>query len=279
MGGVALNADWDIGNGTLSAITAWRYWIWDPSNDRDFLGLPIRTLSQNPSKSYQWSQELRYAGSFNDDINFVVGAFWFNQVTKTLGREEQGSAAWRWLANPNAANTALGLAGALTGYGQRVQIRSDHTSAALFGQVEWQVTDQLRILPGLRVNFDQKDGFYRSQTYGGVAYAPGSPGDVLQRSILQPLAYESEGEDDNVSGQLTVAYDFTDSVNAYATYATAFKDVRPQQQRHSGRCLEQPAAGPCLDQAGRYAAYRDRPEERAPAGRGCEHLGLPHHGR
>ena len=223
MGGVALNADWDIGNGTLSAITAWRYWIWDPSNDRDFLGLPIRTLSQNPSKSYQWSQELRYAGSFNDDINFVVGAFWFNQVTKTLGREEQGSAAWRWLANPNAANTALGLAGALTGYGQRVQIRSDHTSAALFGQVEWQVTDQLRILPGLRVNFDQKDGFYRSQTYGGVAYAPGSPGDVLQRSILQPLAYESEGEDDNVSGQLTVAYDFTDSVNAYATYATAFK--------------------------------------------------------
>ena len=44
-----------------------------------------------------------------------MGAFWFNQVTKTLGREEQGSAAWRWLANPNAANTALGLAGALTG--------------------------------------------------------------------------------------------------------------------------------------------------------------------
>jgi len=56
-----------------------------------------------------------------------------------------------------------------------------------------------------------------------VQYAPGTPGDVLQRSILQSLAYESEGEDDNVSGQLTVAYDFADNVNAYATYATAFK--------------------------------------------------------
>ncbi len=223
LGGAALNIDWDVGAGMLSAISAWRYWLWDPSNDREFLGLPIRTLSQNPSKSYQWSQELRYAGDFGENLSYVVGAFWFNQVTKTLGREEQGSAAWRWLTNPNAANQALGLAGALTGYGQRAQIRSDHTSTALFGQVEWQVTDQLRIIPGLRVNYDEKDGYYRTQTYGGVQYAPGSAGFALQRSILTPLAYESKGEDDNVSGQLTVAYDIAGNINAYATYSTAFK--------------------------------------------------------
>ncbi len=223
LGGVALNVDWDVAGGTLTAISAWRYWLWDPSNDRDFLGLPIRTLSQNPSKSYQWSQELRYAGDLGANLNYVVGAFWFNQVTKTLGREEQGSAAWRWLANPTAANQALGLAGALTGYGQRAQIRSDHTSAAVFGQLEWQVTDKLRIIPGLRVNFDEKEGFYRTQTYGGTQYADGTPGKALQLSILTPLAYESAGEDDNVSGQLTVAYDVADNVHAYATYSTAFK--------------------------------------------------------
>jgi iron complex outermembrane receptor protein len=223
LGGVALNVDWDIGGGTLTAISAWRYWLWDPSNDRDFLGLPIRTLSQNPSKSYQWSQEVRYAGDFGENLNYVVGAFWFNQVTKTLGREEQGSAAWRWLTNPTTANQTLGLAGALTGYGQRVEIRSDHTSKALFGQLEWKVNDQLRILPGLRVNFDEKSGYYRSRTYGGTQYAAGTAGRNLQLSILTPLAYESEGEDDNVSGQLTVAYDFADNYHAYATYSTAFK--------------------------------------------------------
>ena len=223
LGGVALNVDWDVGGGTLSTISAWRYWIWDPSNDRDFLGLPIRTLSQNPSKSFQWSQEVRYAGDLGENLNYVVGAFWFNQVTKTLGREEQGSAAWRWLANPTTANQTLGLAGALTGYGQRAEIRSDHTSAALFGQVEWNVTHQLRIIPGLRFNYDEKEGYYRTQTYGGVQYAPGTPGRNLQLSILTPLAYESSGDDDNISGQLTVAYDIADNVNAYATYSTAFK--------------------------------------------------------
>ena len=230
IGGVSINIDWDVGNGTLSAISAWRYWLWDPANDRDFLGLPIRTLSQNPSKSYQWSQELRYAGEFVDILNYVVGAFWFNQVTKTLGREEQGAAAWRWLTNPNATNTLLGNLGALDGYGQRVRIRSDHTSAALFGQVVWQVTDQLRILPGLRVNFDEKNGFYRAVPYGqldttGLGLTPAQVAALraLELSILQPLSYDSEGEDDNVSGQLTVAYDIADNVNAYATYATAFK--------------------------------------------------------
>jgi iron complex outermembrane receptor protein len=39
MGGVSLNADIEIGKGKLTATSAWRYWIWGPSNDRDFTGL------------------------------------------------------------------------------------------------------------------------------------------------------------------------------------------------------------------------------------------------
>src|SRR5690606_10760359 len=32
-GGASLNIDWDVGYGTLTAISAWRYCLWDPSND------------------------------------------------------------------------------------------------------------------------------------------------------------------------------------------------------------------------------------------------------
>ena len=62
VGGVSLNVDWKTGPGTLTSITAWRFWDWNPSNDRDFLGLPVTTISANPSEQRQWSQELRYAG-------------------------------------------------------------------------------------------------------------------------------------------------------------------------------------------------------------------------
>jgi len=33
----------------LTAITSWRYWDWQPSNDRDFIGLPVTTISAAPS--------------------------------------------------------------------------------------------------------------------------------------------------------------------------------------------------------------------------------------
>ncbi len=225
-GGVAVTADWDVGPGTLTSVSAWRYWIWDPQNDRDFLGLPITTISANPSKQYQWQQELRYAGNLGDNIDYVVGAFWFNQVTKTLGQQEQGAAAWRFLLNPTAAGATT--PGLLDGYGQKTNILSDHTSAALFGNINWKVTDQLTISPGLRFNYDKKQGHYIATIYGQLdtsALTPTQASQVraLELSVLSPQNYESSGSDDNVSGQLTVSYDLTDSIHAYATYATAFK--------------------------------------------------------
>ena len=62
LGGSSLTVDWDLGPGRLTSTTAWRYWDWNPSNDRDFIGLPVTTISAAPSKQRQWTQEVRYAG-------------------------------------------------------------------------------------------------------------------------------------------------------------------------------------------------------------------------
>ncbi|MBI1254253.1 MAG: TonB-dependent receptor plug domain-containing protein [Hyphomonas sp.] len=220
-GGASITANWEIGPGTLTSITAWRLWNWGPSNDRDFLGLPITTVSANPSEQTQWTQELRYAGDLNDSLSFVLGAFAFAQEINSTGLQEQGSAAARWLLAPSAAALTPGL---LDGYGQTSDIRSENTSAALFGQLEWQVTDKLRLLPGLRLNYDEKSVDYDAQVFGGLQTT--SPALIaLQRSILAPLAYTASADDTNVSGQITAAYEINPEVNLYATYATAFKPV------------------------------------------------------
>ncbi|MFN7057006.1 TonB-dependent receptor, partial [Hyphomonas sp.] len=222
IGGAALNIEWDIGPGTLTSITAWRYWDWGPSNDRDFLGLPITTVSANPSEQRQWTQELRYAGDFNERLGFVAGVFAFCQTIDSTGLQEQGSAAARWLLNPSSAG--WDTPGLLEGYGQTSDIQSENTSAALFGQLEWRVTDRLRLLPGLRLNYDEKSVDYDAQVFGGLQIT--DPALIaLQRSVLAPLNYQASTDDTNVSGQITLAYDVNDAVNAYATYATAFKSV------------------------------------------------------
>ena len=72
MGGASLRAEWDLGAGTLTSVSAYRYWDWQPSNDRDFTGLDITAKSQNPTQQKQWTQELRYAQE-GQTIDFVVG--------------------------------------------------------------------------------------------------------------------------------------------------------------------------------------------------------------
>jgi iron complex outermembrane receptor protein len=51
LGGASLNIDTKIGPGTLTSTTAWRYWNWNPSNDRDFTGLQALAKSQNPANT------------------------------------------------------------------------------------------------------------------------------------------------------------------------------------------------------------------------------------
>jgi iron complex outermembrane receptor protein len=223
LGGLAVNLDWETGAGTLTSISAWRFWNWDPSNDRDFLGLPITTVSAAPSKQRQWTQEIRFDGRISDTLSYVVGAFGFKQTIDSAPtqRQEQGAAAARFLLAPSAAAATPGL---LDGYGQDLLIDFDNSSAALFGQLEWRATDRLRLLGGARLNYDKKTVDYVGSIYGGLRTT--NPALItLQRSILAPQAYAADVADTNLSGQVTVGYDIAADVNAYATYSTSFKSV------------------------------------------------------
>jgi iron complex outermembrane recepter protein len=154
-------------------------------------------------------------------LSLVLGGFGFRQTINSTGKQEQGSAAARFLLAPSALAATPGL---LDGYGQTSDIRSTNGSAALFGQVEWSITDHLRLLPGLRFNYDQKAVDYDTQVYGGLQTT--DPALIaLQRSVLAPQAYQADVDDTNISGQVTAAYQIVGRVNAFATYATSFKAV------------------------------------------------------
>jgi iron complex outermembrane receptor protein len=90
MGGVGLVGNWDLGFATLTSVTAWRYWDWQPANDRDFIGLPITISSQNPSQQKQFSQELRLTSNGAARLQYTLGAFYFHQTIDTQGSQVQG---------------------------------------------------------------------------------------------------------------------------------------------------------------------------------------------
>ncbi len=213
-GGGSVLVEWDVGPGQLTSVSAYRKWDWYPANDRDFIGLPITTLSQNPSKQRQWTQEVRYAAS-SDRIDYVAGVYGFYQTVDTDGLQAQGPLASRWLlANPNGNNPAI-----LDGLRSSNDIGLKNTSAAAFGQVTWHVTEDLRVQPGLRFNYDKKEGKYIATVTNGTNTAL----TAAQLGVLAPQSYQPEFDDTNLSGDFSVSYDFSSDILGYVTYARSFK--------------------------------------------------------
>ena len=225
IGGASLKVNWDVGPGTLTSISAWRFWDWKPENDRDFTGLDIVTASNNPSQQNQYSQELRYSYT-GDKIDFVVGAFGFKQRIDTQGFEQQGIASSRWnLTGALALNPAV-----LAGLTARNTQFLKSTSAALFGQASWKVTDALTIQPGVRINYDKKSGFYQRVVTTGTGAnltCPQPAGSIgaAQCGIFSPQISAPSVADWNFSYDLNINYKLAEDILAYATYAKSFKTV------------------------------------------------------
>ncbi|HEY5509086.1 MAG TPA: TonB-dependent receptor [Paludibacter sp.] len=226
LGGVSLNADFKLGTGTLTSTTAWRYWNWDPSTDRDFTGLQALNLSQAPSKHNQWSQEIRWAGSLSSKLTAVFGVFAFAQDLKsdTVQTEEAGKDQWRFSSTDATAEALWKTLGLLDGFGTKTKSDLTTFSGAVFGQVDWEITKRLHVLPGLRANYDKKKVDYNKTTYGGLQTTNAALL-ALKKAVYPEQAYNAEVDNTNYSGQITVAYKFGKSINAFATYAKSYKPV------------------------------------------------------
>ncbi len=227
IGGASARVKWDLGPGTFTSITAWRFWDWKPQNDRDFTGLSIVSKSQNPSQQNQYSQEFRYNYE-GDKIDFVVGLFGFKQRIDTQGTEQQGSDASRWsLTGAQAADASIlnGLTATNTQF-----LKSD--SAALYGQVSYKLTDSLTIQPGIRINYDKKEGFYQRVVTNGagqvISCSPApTAGTALaaQCGVYQPQNTSPSASKWNFSYDFNLNYKIAPDVLAFATYAKSFKTL------------------------------------------------------
>lgn len=222
MGGLSLNIDTKIGGGTLTSTTAWRFWNWDPSNDRDFTGLQVLAKSQNPTRQTQITQEVRYAGQLTSKISGVAGVFFIDQTSQTDGTEESGNAQWRFSQSTTSA--LWKTPGLFEGYGIKTDARIRASSAAVFGQIDWAITDWLHVLPGLRYNFDKKDAHYARTTYGGLQTT--DPALLaLKKLVYSDQAFDSSTDNTDFSGNITVTVKASDKINAYGTYAKSYKPV------------------------------------------------------
>lgn len=229
-GGVSLNIDQKIGPGKLTSTTAWRYWDWRPSNDRDFTGLEALAKSQNPAKHTNWSQEIRYAVEFSSKLSGVIGLFYIDQEVKIDGLEQSGRHQWRF--SQTSTSSLWQTPGLFEGFGISTKASIKSQSAAVFANLDWEVAKGFHILPGIRYNYDNKDVIYNRVASGGLDTATYN-GTTAQKTQLQGFkngvytsqAYTASADERNFTYQLTLAYRPNKYINTFATYSTSFKPV------------------------------------------------------
>lgn len=222
LGGISLNAETRFGPGTLTSTTAWRYWNWIPSNDRDFTGLQALAKSQNPAEHRNWSQEVRYAGQVSERLSGVAGLFYIDQEVNINGTEESGSAQWRF--SQSSTSALWRTPGLFEGYGIYTTASIKSRSAAAFASIDWEIVNGFHILPGVRYNYDEKDVNYNRVARGGLQTT--DPALLaLKNGVYSSQAYVADADEKNFTYSLTASYRPGRRLNAFATYSTSFKPV------------------------------------------------------
>ena len=217
-GGLAANADWNLGAVTLSSISAYRWWNWDAANDRDYTSVPVQLLQHIPSYQRQFSQEFRIASNGSKAIDYVGGLYWFTQRITGTPITGYGRQATFWLLGP-APQFPTNL---LDGYRTDGNTRFNTFSYAAFGEATWHVTEALSVTGGVRYTYEDKDGSFASDVSGGLATSNQTLINA-KLSILRPQSYTATVNDGSASGRGSISYQITDSIMAYGTYSRGSK--------------------------------------------------------
>jgi len=253
--GVSITADYAFDWATLTSITAWRRWSFDPPQDSDTSPLDIYN-NMAISESNQFSQEIRLASKRKGAIEWQVGAFlYYSKLDDHYVIHQFGADVIPWY---NAYNTLAGTANfvpiplsfrsQLTGRQIIEDTSVENRNVAAYGQATWHITDRLDLTGGLRYTYDRKNGsspvdtsqlptslpagitnaqlnaFYNAidavQRNAGLAYTvPGYPTAVAATGY--PLDIRTSN--DNLSYTASLSYKVTPDVTGYVTYATGFQ--------------------------------------------------------
>ncbi len=199
-GGGAVNVNYEQDDGSaITSITAYRTSRSAVQADNDYTPIDfLHTLYEDEFR--QLSQELRIASSDEGRLRYVAGVFLLSEEADT-----KRVAAW------GAAAVGLGLGLAPnSSTPSSAGIRT--TSYALFGSLDYDLTERLTVNLGGRYTIEQRKLRYDLD---------GSNSGLVGIATLK--GFKDEDEENRFSPSIGATFKATDDLNLYAKYSTGFK--------------------------------------------------------
>lgn len=207
--------DWELGD-SMDLVSITNYFDLDKFYTEDGDGIPVPIIQFTTVADFtQFSQELRLSGEA-DRFRWVVGGFWLDMETDAdviTGGAPVAGVAVELGFDPETLSDPAVI--------QDYKLESQNWS--VFGQGEYDLTETLRLVVGLRWSQDDKDMDFRT------SFAAPEEGILVPDLFnLQEAAKAAGSDNDTVdygdwAGRLRLDWDMSDDTLAYASINRGIK--------------------------------------------------------
>jgi iron complex outermembrane receptor protein len=221
---ITLKGDLELGSLTLSSISNFRSWAQRGAQDSDgtlvdpptplFVTGDVPSIGENDGHfvDSQWSQELRLASNGGGPLEWMVGAYVYDEKNKI---------------SPIRIRNYLAGPGTAPGFGSGTEVTfnaAQNTWAwALFANATYEVTDRLSATLGGRYSHEEKDFINRQIVKTINVFDPPGPTIFPAGTPLAALSADLSDSWSNFSPRVVVDYKFTPAIMGYASYSKGFK--------------------------------------------------------
>jgi len=223
-GNVSLKVVYDIDEYTLTSVSS--YVEYDFQNIIPAEFAPIEYLTQSNQQGHsQWAQEIRLESPVGRQFEYVVGLYYQEE---DLNIQQAFN-----LDLTNAVD--VGIAFPPFTFSRVIDFAQDSKSFAAFAEGTFNVSDEFRIIAGVRYTDDRKsvDKQLIIADLGTTNVNAAFEGQAAALGWI-PHTYALERSDEDFAPQVVLQYDVNDDIMLYARYAEGFKGGGYDSENPSG---------------------------------------------
>jgi iron complex outermembrane receptor protein len=215
----SVQGDLDLGFASLTSISAYQVWRLNQNAEADAYGYDYPVfIAPNATAQFDrngahttlrnFTQEVRLASPGSDRFNYTVGAFYSNlDIDREFDRRRAtcpSGVLGEECASPKYQSLML-------------QAYLHNYDISGFGQVEWEVVDKLKLIGGVRLQYD-------SLGVRGQRLGPTVPGDANFGGAPSDMAGQ-KAHNTAVTGKAGIQYTFSRDAQTYFTYSHGYKGL------------------------------------------------------
>ena len=222
----------DLDSVTIKLLNGYQDYSWDSAKDFDGTASPASFIESVGQKESMTQHELQLFSTHDGPLQWLVGLFYLeNELDQPYVLSDANNPFL--IDNLSGAPNPDGVF-----YSQRGILEAEST--AVYGQIDWELTDRLSLSMGLRYSEDDKKGqefqtiFYDSVLdFCGEARLPEliasgdpyftPPGCFRLGALVSDLEEDHEESWSSTDFRLNASYDVSDAGLVYATFSSGYK--------------------------------------------------------